>query len=275
VSAHDQNTSNRVESMDQNISNIAQRIVYEDNHLLILNKLPGELVQGDKTGDPSLIDHLKEFIKQRDHKPGNVFLGLVNRIDRPTSGLVVFTKTSKGLSRLTESFRTRDVKKYYLVLTQIPEGGIDILGKKPYQGEFRDQLWKHEKTNTSKVVKPGDRNSNQAKEAVLSYRLVQTLDRYLLWLVNLQTGRHHQIRVQFGSRGMAVRGDVKYGARRGIGDGSIGLHSWCLELPHPTKPNERVITQADPRVVQADRIWQQVDVSALSSMIIDQPWELP
>lgn len=254
-------------SLDQDLSvELAQRITYEDNHLLVLNKLPGELVQGDKTGDPSLIDNLKLLIKQRDSKPGNVFLGLVNRIDRPTSGLVVFAKTSKGLSRLTESFRTRDVKKYYLVVTEVPQGGLEKLGTGPYQGEFKDQLWKHEKTNTSKVLKPGDRNFDLAKEAILSYQLIQKLDRYLLWLVDLQTGRHHQIRIQFGSRGMAVRGDVKYGARRGLGNGSIGLHSWMVDIPHPTKPEVRLKIEADPQGVQADRLWQEVDMDSLRSL---------
>jgi len=230
---------------------LSQRIVFEDNHVLVVNKTSSELVQGDKTGDPSILDELKKLIKERDQKPGNVFLGLVHRLDRPTSGLVIVAKTSKALSRLTGAFRDRLVSKDYLVITEKGPEGPD-LSLEP-KGLMEDLLGRNEKTNTSKVVAAG------GQEARLEYELIQTLDSYLVWQVRLDTGRHHQIRVQFASRGFPVRGDLKYGARRSIPGGGIGLHAWRLDFPHPTRGERRVVLTADPTKSQSDPLWKQVE----------------
>ncbi|WP_238565830.1 RluA family pseudouridine synthase [Spirochaeta lutea] len=228
---------------------LAQRILYEDNHLLIVNKTCSELVQGDKTGDVSLLENLKEFIKVRDHKPGNVFLGLVHRLDRPTSGCVVYAKTSKALSRLTESFRDRSVQKHYWAITDIQ--ATEVLGE---GGEMSDWLRRNPKVNKSVTVPQGTRG---AKHGVLRYSLGLRLDRYALWEVQLETGRHHQIRVQFAARGFPLRGDLKYGAARSIPGGGIALHARYLSVPHPTGQRE-VQVWADPRQVQGDTLWVQV-----------------
>ncbi len=230
---------------------LGERIVFEDNHVLVVNKLCSELVQGDKTGDICLLDSLKAFIKERDGKPGNVFLGLVHRLDRPSSGLVVYAKTSKALSRLTSSFRERNATKEYLVITEKQRAGS--VGLDP-AGRLTDFLLKNGKTNTSRVVQgpPG-------KEAVLDYQLVEELQTFLVWKVHLQTGRHHQIRVQFAARGYPVRGDLKYGARRSIPGGGIGLHAWKLCLPHPTQDTQ-LILEANPRESQQDDLWSKISL---------------
>lgn len=201
---------------------IRERILYEDNHILIFFKNPGEIVQGDKTGDESLVDILKTYIKERDEKPGNVFLGLAHRIDRPTSGLVVFAKTSKALSRLNAMFQNGEIHKTYLALVDKELSNKD--------GVLEDYLYRNSKENKSYVV---DKNHSGAKKAVLKYKLVQATKTYFLYEIELLTGRHHQIRVQLSSRGSHIKGDVKYGAKRANKDASISLCSYKISFEHP------------------------------------------
>jgi len=199
-------------------------ILYEDNHVLAVNKPAGMLVQGDRTGDRSVLDEMKDFIKARDAKPGNVFLGLPHRLDRPTSGVLVLAKTSKALSRLTAAFRERDTAKvYWAIVEKAPPADA---------GELTDWLRKDGRTNTSRRTTSG---APGAKEARLRYRLIGTSDRYWLLEVELFTGRHHQIRVQLAAMGCPVKGDLKYGARRSNPGGGICLHARRLQVAHPTR----------------------------------------
>lgn len=198
------------------------RILFEDNHIIVVNKLSREIVQADRTGDECLLDSIKAFIKQRDNKPGNVFLGLPHRIDRPTSGIVILAKTSKALSRLSEMFRLGKVKKTYLVLADgALEKDADLL---------EDYLVKDSKLNKSFVTTSENKN---AKRAVLDYKLISKTISFFLYEVRIHTGRHHQIRAQLASRGVHIRGDVKYGAKRSEKDGMIYLHSYKVEFVHP------------------------------------------
>ena len=211
------------------------RIIYEDNHLLLINKLAGELVQGDKSGDICIIDELKTFLKERDKKPGNVFCGLVHRIDRPVSGVVVFAKTSKALSRMNELVKNRAIEKTYWAVTKNRPT--------PPEGELRDWLIKNEKLNKSFVVASG---TNNAKEAVLQYKVIGKSDGgYYLSEINLKTGRHHQIRCQLANIGCPIKGDLKYGAARPNGDGSISLHSRSVRFEHPVS-HKTIYVEADP-----------------------------
>ena len=200
------------------------RIIYEDNHLLLVNKRAGELVQGDRSGDPCLVDEIKAFIKQRDHKPGNVFCGLVHRLDRPVSGVVVFAKTSKALSRMNELVKQRAIEKtYWAVSKNCPS---------PSTGTLRNLLLRNEKMNKSFVVADGIQKN--AKEAVLDYKVLgKSEGGYYLLEVNLHTGRHHQIRCQLAHIGCPIKGDLKYGAPRSNPDGSISLHARSLCFEHP------------------------------------------
>jgi 23S rRNA pseudouridine1911/1915/1917 synthase len=218
-----------------------EQIVYEDNHLMIVNKLPSEIVQGDKTGDLALTDKVKTFIKERDSKPGNVFCGLVHRLDRPVSGLVILAKTSKGLSRLNEVFREGKIEKYYLaVVKNKPPKEKDILVH---------YLLKNEKNNASKAfVKP----VKNALEAKLEYEIVASSDNYTLLLVKLHTGRHHQIRAQLSAIGCPIKGDLKYGFDRSNKAGFIHLHSYKIAFEHPVK-NEPLSVSAWPLI--DDPIW--------------------
>ena len=198
------------------------QIVYEDNHMMVINKKAGQLVQGDKTGDLSLLELIKDFIKKRDDKPGNVFLGLVHRIDRPTSGLVIYAKTSKALSRLTQMVKNREVKKTYWA----------VVGKEMISNSQRlvHYLKKNEKNNKA-IVFP--KATEGAKESILTYSLIKTLENYLLLEVDLETGRHHQIRCQLAKIGSPIKGDLKYGAERSNPDGSISLHARSISFIHP------------------------------------------
>lgn len=215
---------------------ISSRILYEDNHILVFNKIPGEIVQGDKTGDECLAETLKAFIALRDSKPGKVFLGIPHRLDRPVSGIVTFAKTSKALSRLSEMFRNGDVHKTYWALCQ------DAPPKE--SGELVDWLSRNEKINKSFVTKPG---SPGAKEARLLYKLIGRTERYHLIEVKLLTGRHHQIRCQLAAIGCVIKGDLKYGAQRSNPDGGICLHSREVTMIHPVKKEEiRVIAPVPP-----------------------------
>ncbi len=217
------------------------QILYEDNHLLIINKRAGQLVQGDKTGDESLLETLKHFIKERDHKPGNVFLGLVHRIDRPTSGLVIYAKTSKALSRLTQMIKNREIKKTYWAI--VPKEIV------PKSQRLVHYLKKNEKNNKAIVfTKPTD----EAKKAVLTYTIIKVLDNYQLLEVDLETGRHHQIRAQLSKIGLPIKGDLKYGAPRSNQDGGISLHARKLEFIHPVTRERIEITAPVP---QQDTVW--------------------
>ncbi|KFF14550.1 pseudouridine synthase [Chryseobacterium soli] len=219
-----------------------EQIVYEDNHLLIINKKVGQLVQGDKTGDEPLLDSIKNFIKIRDDKPGNVFLGLVHRIDRPTSGLVIYAKTSKALSRLTQMVKNREIKKTYWAV--VPKEMI------PKSQRLVHYLQKNEKTNKAIVF---TKVTEGAKEAILTYHVIKTLDNYLLLEIDLETGRHHQIRAQLSKTGVPIKGDLKYGSPRSNPDGGINLHARKLEFIHPvTKEKIEVIAP----VPQNDAIWR-------------------
>jgi 23S rRNA pseudouridine1911/1915/1917 synthase len=210
---------------------IAERILLEDNHLLIFNKRTGEIVQGDKTGDEPLSETLKAFIAQRDGKPGQVFMGVPHRLDRPVSGVCVFAKTSKALERLNEMLRSGDIHKTYWALTaNRPPKDSDTL---------TDNLVRNEAQNKSYVAKNG-------KEARLKYTLIQTTDRYFLLEVELYTGRHHQIRCQLSHMGCPIKGDLKYGARRSNPDGGISLMARRIQFIHPVKKTEVDVTAPVP-----------------------------
>ena len=221
---------------------IEQQILYEDNHLLIINKNVGQLVQGDKTGDESLLDTIKNYIKIRDHKAGNVFLGLVHRIDRPTSGLVIYAKTSKALSRLTQMVKNREIKKTYWAV--VPKEIV------PQSQRLVHYLKKNEKNNKAIIfTKPTD----GAKESILTYQIIKMLDNYQLLEVDLETGRHHQIRAQLSKIGIPIKGDLKYGSPRSNANGGISLHARKLEFIHPVTKESISITAP---ITQTDSIWR-------------------
>ncbi|HJD52946.1 MAG TPA: RNA pseudouridine synthase [Candidatus Avibacteroides avistercoris] len=197
-------------------------VVYEDNHIIIVNKSCSEIVQGDKTGDKPLSEKVKEYLKDKYAKPGNVFCGVVHRLDRPVSGLVVFAKTSKALARLNNMFKDKEVKKTYWA----------IVADKPRNDEavLEDYLVKNERQNKS-YAHPNPVQGS--KKAILDYRVIGKSDRYYLLEVHLHTGRHHQIRCQLANIGCPIRGDLKYGARRSNPDGGISLHARHIEFVHP------------------------------------------
>lgn len=210
-------------------------VVYEDNHLIIVNKSSSEIVQGDKTGDKPLAEMVKEYIKQKYHKPGNVFLGVVHRLDRPVSGLVVFARTSKALARLNEMFRTKEVHKTYWA----------IVGNCPptEEGELVHWLVRNEKQNKSYAY---DKEKPEAKKAILDYKLIGRSERYFLLEVDLKTGRHHQIRCQLAKVGCPIKGDLKYGSPRSNPDGSICLHARRVRFVHPVSKQEIDVTAPVP-----------------------------
>jgi 23S rRNA pseudouridine1911/1915/1917 synthase len=214
---------------------ISSRILYEDNHILAINKNVGEIVQGDKTGDVTLADTLKAFIAQRDGKPGKVFIGIPHRLDRPVSGITIFAKTSKALERLSEMFRNGDVHKTYWALCCQPP--------RPEEGTLVDMIVRNEKMNKSFIT---DKPDPMAKEARLKYRLIGNTDRYFLVEVNLLTGRHHQIRCQLAGIGCKIKGDLKYGAPRSNPDGGICLHSRNVSFVHPVSKLEINLTAPVP-----------------------------
>ena len=199
------------------------KVLYEDNHIIIVNKVSGEIVQGDKTGDKPLCDIVREWLKAKYDKPGNVFLGVVHRLDRPVTGAVLFAKTSKALSRLNRMFASHEnVRKTYWA----------IVGNRPPQesGTLTHWLTRNGQTNTARAY---DREVPGSKKAILDYRIISSSDKYFLLEVTLHTGRHHQIRCQLSKIGCPIRGDLKYGAPRSNPDGSISLHARSLSLTHP------------------------------------------
>ena len=214
------------------------RILYEDNHLLAINKLPGQICQGDKTGDPALTDLVKAFIKERDRKPGQVYCGLIHRIDRPVSGVVLLAKTSKALVRMVDKVRTRDFEKHYWA----------VVKNAPPQPEAVLENWlvKREQLNKSYCVSNGQPG---AKLARLTYRLLATsAGGYHLLDINLHTGRHHQIRCQLANIGCPIKGDLKYGAPRSNPDGSISLHARKITFQHPVRDEIITITAPNPEI---------------------------
>jgi 23S rRNA pseudouridine1911/1915/1917 synthase len=216
-------------------------ILYEDNHIIIVNKRSSDLVQGDGTGDESLDNIVRSYIKEKYKKPGDVFLGVVHRLDRPVSGCVVYARTSKALSRLSELFRTRDVKKtYWAIVTDRPPAE---------EGVLSNWLKKNEQQNKSYVY---DKEVKGSKLAELSYLVLARSEKYYLLEVDLQTGRHHQIRAQLAAAKCPIKGDLKYGAPRSNEGGGISLHSRKVTFMHPVKNEEISVVAPLP----ADRIWK-------------------
>ena len=218
-------------------------ILYEDNHLLAVNTPPGQLVQGDRSGDPPVVELVRGYLKERYAKPGNVFLGVAHRLDRPASGVVLFARTSKALTRLNRLFRDqRVVKIYWAVVQETPPRSADSLV------HF---LRRNPEQNKSYAF---DEPRAGGKEARLSYRLLLSLERYHLLEVTLHTGRHHQIRAQLARIGCHIKGDLKYGAARSNPGGGIHLHARRLSLPHPVREQEVTIVAEPPR----DPVWDAV-----------------
>lgn len=211
-------------------------VLYEDNHIIAVSKTCNEIVQGDKTGDTPLLDVVKAYLKEKYNKPGEVFLGLPHRLDRPTSGVVLFAKTSKALTRLNVMFQTHDqIKKTYWAITgNCPE---------PAEGRLEHYLIRREEQNKSYISKPGVKN---AKLATLTYKTIAHSERYYLVEVHLETGRHHQIRCQLAAIGCPIKGDLKYGAPRSNPDGGICLHARRIEFVHPVSKQPISITAPVP-----------------------------
>ncbi|MCF6241745.1 MAG: RNA pseudouridine synthase [Bacteroidales bacterium] len=217
-------------------------ILYEDNHLIIVNKACSEIVQGDKTGDTTLIDKVKAYIKKKYNKPGEVFLGLVHRLDRPTSGIVIFARTSKALSRMNQIFKDKNIKKIYWAVVDNP----------PLQesGRLEHYLIKNQKQNKSYAY---DRQKANTKQASLSYSLKGRTNKYYLLEIELHTGRHHQIRAQLAKIDLHIKGDLKYGFPRSNPDGGIHLHARKVEFIHPVKKEPLSIVAEPPD----DVLWNE------------------
>ena len=218
-------------------------VLYEDNHIIAVNKTCNEIVQGDKTGDTPLSETVKAYIKAKYNKPGEVFLGVTHRLDRPTSGVVLFARTSKALTRLNEMFKSHEqIRKTYWAIVQ----------GAPKQPEARLENWltRNAQLNKSFITKPG---AKEAKQAVLTYKTLVKGEHYTLLEVNLETGRHHQIRCQLAAIGCPVKGDLKYGAKRSNPDGGICLHARKIEFIHPVSKQPICITAPVPN----DSLWQQ------------------
>ena len=217
--------------------------LYEDNHIIIVSKRAGEIVQGDKTGDTPLSETVKSYIKEKYQKPGDVFLGVVHRLDRPVSGIVLFARTSKALTRLSEMFRTRAVQKTYWA----------IVGNQPPQeeGTLTHWLTRNPKNNTARAY---DKEVPNSKQAILDYRVIAKSDRYWLLEIDLHTGRHHQIRCQLAKIGCPIKGDLKYGSPRSNPDGSISLHARRITFEHPVSHLQIDVTAPVPD----DNLWQAI-----------------
>ena len=210
-------------------------VLYEDNHLVVVNKAPGEIVQGDKTGDKPLSEEVKEYLKVKYNKPGNVFCGVTHRLDRPTSGIVVFAKTSKALSRLNAMFKNNEIDKtYWAVVKKLPE---------KTEATLTHYLIKNERTNKSTAY---DVEKPNTKKSVLHYKVIGQSQNYNLLEVDLETGRHHQIRCQLSKIGSPIKGDLKYGAERSNPDGSISLHARKIAFIHPVSKEKIKLVAPTP-----------------------------
>ena len=217
-----------------------QRVLHTDNHTIVINKRSGDIVQGDKTGDAPMADEIKKYLAEKFNKLGNVFCGVVHRLDRPTTGALVFARTSKGLSRLNEQFRNGIPKKiYWAIVEKMPE---------QKSGRLEHFLKKNEKQNKSYAQK---NETDGSKKAILEYKWLASSDKYHLLEVQLETGRHHQIRCQLGQIGCIIKGDLKYGAKRSNKDGSICLHARNLSFEHPTMKEWISVTAPVPN----DPLW--------------------
>lgn len=219
------------------------RVLYEDNHIIIVNKQPGEIVQGDKTGDVPLSEMVKSYLKAKYDKPGNVFLGVTHRLDRPTSGIVLFAKTSKALTRLNTMFSQGQIRKtYHAIVSRMADTGATTLTHWLTRNEQQNKSYAH-----VKEVK-------NSKKAILTYRIIGQGERYTLLEVELHTGRHHQIRCQLAATGHVIKGDLKYGASRSNPNGSISLHARTLAFEHPVSHEQVEVTAPYP----ADDIWERL-----------------
>lgn len=229
-------TSGKIISTKNNL-----QVLHEDNHIIVVNKRAGDIVQGDKTGDKPLSDVAKEYIKDKYDKPGNVFLGVVHRLDRPTTGIVMFSKTSKALPRLNKLFAEKKAKKTYwaLVKNQPPKTSDTLI----------NWLKKNPKNNKSTAY---HKEIEGSKNAILHYKVIKKLDNFYLLEIDLETGRHHQIRAQLATIGCPIKGDLKYGFDRSNKDGSISLHARTLRFVHPVKKEELFITAPLPN----DPLWK-------------------
>ena len=220
-------------------------VVYEDNHIIVVNKTASEIVQGDKTGDTPLSETVKEYLKVKYNKPGNVFIGVTHRLDRPVSGVVVFAKTSKALSRLNDMFRLGEVKKtYWAIVKDRP---------KELEGELMHWMVRNEKQNKSYAY---DKERPNSKKAILRYKLIGHSQNYHLLEVDLQTGRHHQIRCQLAKMGCPIKGDLKYGSPRSNPDGSICLHARRVRFVHPV--SKEIIDVTAP--LPSENLWNGFDM---------------
>lgn len=232
--------------MSKTLSNKSNlQVLYEDNHIIIVNKRAGDIVQGDKTGDKPLSDVVKEFLKDKYSKPGNVYLGVTHRLDRPTTGIVVFSKTSKALPRLNKLFSEKKVTKTYWA----------VVKKRPEQENATLINWlkKNPKNNKSTAY---NHEIKDGKKAILHYEIIKQLNNYYLLEVNLETGRHHQIRCQLSSVGSPIKGDLKYGFNRSNKDASIHLHSRKIEFIHPVSKDLISIVAPTP----SDAIWDACNI---------------
>ena len=228
------------------------QVLYEDNHIIAVSKTCHEIVQGDKTGDTPLSEMVKAYIKEKYQKPGEVFLGVTHRLDRPTTGVVLFARTSKALTRLNAMFQSHElIRKTYWAIVEKAENG-KVKGENDEAIRLENNLWRNEKQNKSFVVKAGTKD---AKRAVLSYRAIAQSDRYTLLEINLETGRHHQIRCQLSAIGLPIKGDLKYGAKRSNPDGGISLHARKIEFVHPVSKLPMSITAPVPE----DTLWKALE----------------
>ena len=228
------------------------QVLYEDNHIIAVSKTCHEIVQGDKTGDTPLSEMVKAYIKEKYQKPGEVFLGVTHRLDRPTTGVVLFARTSKALTRLNAMFQSHElIRKTYWAIVEKAENG-KVKGENDEAIRLENYLWRNEKQNKSFVVKAGTKD---AKRAVLSYRALAQSDRYTLLEINLETGRHHQIRCQLSAIGLPIKGDLKYGAKRSNSDGGISLHARKIEFVHPVSKLPISITAPIPD----DTLWKALE----------------
>ncbi len=227
--------------MSKTLSNKSNlQVLYEDNHVIVINKRAGDIVQGDKTGDKPLSDVVKEYLKDKYNKPGNVYLGVAHRLDRPTTGIVVFAKTSKALTRLNKMFSQQEIKKTYWAIIKKP--------LEKHSDTLINWLKKNPKNNKSTAF---NKEVPDSKRAVLHYKTIREFDNYFLLEINLETGRHHQIRTQLAKMGSPIKGDLKYGFGRSNKDGSISLHSRSIAFIHPV--NKELISLTAP--LPNDSIW--------------------